>query len=99
MDFTEKQLDQIRAVFADALEEIVLPKFDTVNARLDGIDKRLDKLDDRMAAVERRLEKLEGSVADLRNNQAELIEAVQSKNIITLEKSRTLRSRIFGRAA
>ncbi len=75
----------MRTLFAEGLEELVLPKVDQVNARLDGIDRRLDKL--------------ESSVADLRANQGDLIDALQGKRIIGKPTARSLRARIFGRAA
>ena len=61
MSLDEKDLKEIGLVIAEQFEELVFPKFDTLNVRLDAIDRRLDKLD--------------SSAADSRTNQLELIDA------------------------
>ena len=85
MALDKHDLDKIRALIAEAIEELILPKFETVNARLEGLDRRLEKLD--------------GNTADLRTNQADLIDALQGKKVISSPAAKTLRSRLFGRAA
>lgn len=39
----------------DALNEVVLPKFDEIDERLDGIDRRLDGIDERLDGIDERL--------------------------------------------
>ncbi|MBI4066191.1 hypothetical protein HY411_00590 [Candidatus Gottesmanbacteria bacterium] len=85
MTLTDTDFDQIHELISEGIEELILPKFDHVNARLDGLSGRLDKM--------------EAHLADIRTNQVELIDVLQGKGIVDKKRGASLRERIFGRAA
>jgi len=84
MTLADTDFDQMRELISEGLEELILPKFDHVNARLDGISGRIDKVDSHLA--------------DIRTNQTELIDVLQGKRIVDKKRGARLRERIFGRA-
>ncbi|MDO4773905.1 MAG: hypothetical protein Q4A37_02165 [Candidatus Saccharibacteria bacterium] len=50
----------------EALETIILPRFDAVEARLDAVEKRLDSVESRLDSVEARLIALEAEMRTVR---------------------------------
>lgn len=49
----------------EALETIILPRFDAVEARLDAVEKRLDSVESRLDSVEARLDSVEARLIAL----------------------------------
>ncbi len=62
----KNDLEQIRGVVqevvGDALEEIVLPRFEAIDRRFDGIDQRFVGVDQRFEGIDRRLSRIEANM-------------------------------------
>jgi uncharacterized coiled-coil protein SlyX len=51
--------DDVREVFNEGIETLVLPRFDALESRMDGLDSRMDGLDSRMDGLDSRMDGLE----------------------------------------
>jgi chromosome segregation ATPase len=58
-------IGQVREVVVEALETVVLPRFDALESRMDGFEHRMDRLEYRMDRLEQRIGGLEGRVTSI----------------------------------
>lgn len=75
--FSEAQLQQIRMVFNEGINELVLPRFDEMEERFTGIDKRFTGIDKRLDNNDARLAMIETDVKYLRAGHDRLFKQVQ----------------------
>jgi uncharacterized coiled-coil protein SlyX len=75
MSLTAEDLTQIRTVVVDAVNDaidlLVTPRFDEVDARMDGLEGRMDGLEGRMDKFDARMDKLEGRMSQQESAQTE----------------------------
>ena len=57
-----KDLELLRNMIGEVVEEKVNPKFEAIDQRLDAVDRRLDAVDRRFEAVDQRFETLESKI-------------------------------------
>ena len=72
----------------EALESIVLPRFDEHDKRFDRIEKRLDSVESRLTSVESRLTALESDMRDVKahlerlaSNFLEILKMAKKMNV------------------
>lgn len=80
MSLTASDKEDIRLLFMEGLEELVLPRFD-------GLENRMDKLEGRMDGLEVRMDRLEGrmNAIDDRMDGIEVQVKKQGEHTISLE--------------
>ena len=61
----EKDLEKIKELFTEGIEQLVLPHFEEIYKRLDRVEERLDKVEGRLDRIEERLDKVEEQTAFL----------------------------------
>lgn len=59
MALEDNDLTKIRSLIIEALTDVVLPKFEEIDNRLDGIDVRLDRIDNRLDGHDQQFASLE----------------------------------------
>lgn len=82
--FSEQQLKQIRQVFNEGINELVIPRFDEVDKRFEEVDKKFDSIDNRFDQSDAkhrhthaRLDIIENDVSLIKDGHNRLFKQVQ----------------------
>lgn len=82
MALSKQDIGQIRQVFNDGIEALVLPRLDGIDERLVGIDERLDGIDDRLDKLTIRVAQIESEQRNTNTMLRELttrVDVLESK--------------------
>ena len=87
MSLTTTDIGLVRDVVIEALEAIVLPRFDEHDERFDRLESRMDSMESRMDSMESQMVSLEGRVGSLEQAVAANTSAIRrlEDRIETLE--------------
>ena len=72
MSLSKEDLSDVRDIVIDALEALVLPRFDNLEHRMDRLEGRMDGLENRMGNLEGRMDGLEGRMGSIEGRMGNL---------------------------
>ncbi len=77
---TKEDLNQMRGVMKEVVEEVVAPRFEKIDERFEKIDERFDEVDKRFGELEERMKKYtDTSIRASENRVLEYVDFLQEK--------------------
>ena len=92
MSLSKEDLGDVRDIVIDALEALVLPRFDSLEHRMDRLEGRMDGLENRMGNLEVRMDGLEGRMGNIEGRMGSIEGRIGNLEVGQHEQTRQIRA-------